>query len=190
MSTALTKELSKDDYKAIVGETVRSTKAYNDKQEYVDNNTTYFERYESDERDILKAAKIDHEISGQERWQIDCILGAKQIVDTINTDPELGVLKKALEAKEISVDGFGKNYPVVYIEHEAYVKNNEKNDVISIEPKDGSLIGNGYQVTVNHGEDDVYARSLKDGLKEVQKTLQSYAPEYREKKDNKIKPKM
>lgn len=188
----MSESLTKDDFKEIVVATVRSTKAYNDKQKYEGDDTTYFERFEISQKDILKLAGIDKEIDGSERWKIDCLLGAKQIIDTINADPDLSVLKKALDAKDISVDGFGKNYPVVYIDHKSYVEEIEKNDVISVEPKDGLLIGKGFQVTINYGEDDVYARGLKEGLKEVQKRLQSYAPEYREKvlNKNKVKPKM
>jgi len=173
---------------AIIKETVSRTISHNDKQDYYKDDKSYATMFVEDREKILKSAKVDSAKVGD--WEMDCILGAKQIIDLIKTDPDLSALKKAYEAKDISVDGFGMNYPVVYIDHKNFVNDNKNNNVMSVEPNDGSLIGNGYQVTLRKGDDDVYASDLKEGLKNVQSTLLSVAPEYREKASIKIKPKM
>lgn len=181
-------QLNKEEMSAVIKETVSRTISHNDKQDYYEDDKSYATMFVEDREKILKSAKVDSAKVGD--WEMDCVLGAKQIIDLIKTDPDLSALKKAYEAKDISVDGFGMNYPVVYIDHKNFVNDNKNNNVMSVEPNDGSLIGNGYQVTLRKSDDDVYASNLKEGLKNVQSTLLSVAPEYREKASIKIKPKM
>lgn len=182
------RELTEKDIKAIVGETIKSTKAFNDDQKYVEDDTTYFERFHKNEIKIIKDAKLFVDLDESERGQLDSLLGAKQIQDIINFDSDFIVLKKALADKVVSIDPFGMNYPVVYINHSNFTTERDTNNVMSLEPKEsGGLIGQGFTVTYPSGADDIHASSIKDGLKNVQKELLYMAPEYREAKKVELK---
>ena len=94
-------QLNKEEMSAVIKETVSRTISHNDKQEYYKDDKSYATMFVEDREKILKSAKVDSAKVGD--WEMDCILGAKQIIDLIKTDPDLSALKKAMKLKILAL---------------------------------------------------------------------------------------
>lgn len=184
------------------------TKAYNDKQEYYEDEKTYFEMFHDNAESIVKSTattsrytsdesagdlildignkKIDLSNYTQEDYKslsddLSHELAAKEILDTIKTDPELSDLNRRLENGSLEV-----NTDRVYASI-SYIGDNEilpMGDLIfSIEAKEdsyGSLNnedGISYMAWSSTTNEGFSHKSLRDGLEDTQSYLQNLEAE-------------
>ncbi|WP_213928854.1 hypothetical protein [Serratia marcescens] len=182
------------------------TKEYNSKQEYYDDDKTYFQMFHDNAESIIKSTpstskytsdettgdlvldlgnkKIDISNYTEEDYKglsddLSHELAAKEIEDTIKTDPELSDLNRRLENGEISLDT-DRVYASI-----SYIGKCDDNEVLpigdlifSIEPKEdcqASLNSDGfnYVATSSTTNEGVYYKSLKDGLESTQSYLRT-----------------
>lgn len=140
------------------------TKEYNSKQEYYDDDKTYFQMFHDNAERIIKSTpstskytsdettgdlvldlgnkKIDISNYTEEDYKalsddLSHELAAKEILDTIKNDPDFSDLNRRLESGEISLDT-DRVYASI-----SYIGNNDGNEILpvgdlifSIEPKE------------------------------------------------------
>ncbi|EBC4198961.1 hypothetical protein KAP61_004482 [Salmonella enterica subsp. enterica serovar Infantis] len=140
------------------------TKEYNSKQEYYDDDKTYFQMFHDNAESIIKSTpstskytsdettgdlvldlgnkKIDISNYTEEDYKalsddLSHELAAKEILDTIKNDPDFSDLNRRLESGEISLDT-DRVYASI-----SYIGNNDGNEILpvgdlifSIEPKE------------------------------------------------------
>lgn len=177
------------------------TKEYNSKQEYYDDDKTYFQMFHDNAESIIKSTpstskytsdettgdlvldlgnkKIDLSNYTEEDYKtlsddLSHELAAKEIEDTIKTDPELSDLNTRLSNGEISINT-----------DREYASLDDKNGelVFSIESKnshDSSISLNsdeGFRFIAWDSESGVYQPTLSDGLKSAQSNIQTLEAE-------------
>ncbi|EIF0095837.1 hypothetical protein LEW15_002808 [Salmonella enterica] len=177
------------------------TKEYNSKQEYYDDDKTYFQMFHDNAESIIKSTpstskytsdettgdlvldlgnkKIDLSSYTEEDYKtlsddLSHELAAKEIEDTIKTDPELSDLNTRLSNGEISINT-----------DREYASLDDKNGelVFSIESKnshDSSISLNsdeGFRFIAWDSESGVYQPTLNDGLKSAQSYIRTLEEE-------------
>ncbi|EAS4985481.1 hypothetical protein D7X41_19815 [Salmonella enterica] len=187
------------------------TKEYNSKQEYYDDDKTYFQMFHDNAESIIKSTpstskytsdettgdlvldlgnkKIDLSNYTEEDYKtlsddLSHELAAKEIEDTIKTDPELSDLNTRLSNGEISINT-DREYASI-----TYIGNSDGNEVLpvgelvfSIESKnshDSSISLNsdeGFRFIAWDSESGVYQPTLSDGLKSAQSNIQTLEAE-------------
>ncbi|HHS9855046.1 TPA: hypothetical protein ACTW3A_004931 [Klebsiella quasipneumoniae subsp. quasipneumoniae] len=169
---------------------------YNSKQEYYDDDKTYFQMFHDNAESIIKSTpttskytsdetvgdlfldlgnkKIDISNYTEEDYKglsddLSHELAAKEIEDTIKTDPELSDLNRRLSNGEISIDT-DREY--------ASLSDSNGELVFSIESKNShnsskSLNSDeGFSFIAWGSEDGIDHNSLSDGLKSAQSNIQ------------------
>lgn len=179
------------------------TKEYNSIQEYYDDDKTYFQMFHDNAESIIKSTpstskytsdettgdlvldlgnnKIDLSNYTEEDYRalsddLSHELAAKEIEDTIKTDPELSDLNRMLENGEIWVNtDFGYASVMYTGENDIADKipGGSGNLIFSIKSKEDCLASlnsdDGFKYITDF--DGVYKESIKDGLKDAQSYL-------------------
>lgn len=188
--------------------TANATKKYNSKQDYYEDDKTYFQMFHDNAEEIIKSTlpsskytsdenagdfvlvvgdkKVD--LSGYTKEDYAKLsddlshkLAAKEIIDTINSDPDLSDLNKMILNDDISVDT-DRTY--------ASINDINGNLIFSIESKNNDSstslnAENGFNYTSWSNNEGVNHPSLKSGLESTQSYLISSDYELEDKKPSK-----
>jgi hypothetical protein len=170
----------------IINATVKSTKEYNDKQEYEEDGQTYFERFIADKDKILEQAEGKTQYTTVSltpdrvypKMDIDSFLhtlAMKQLEDMIDNDKDLSELKKLKASGDLVIHDDREYASIDFISDEYTKASNDNTFVLTIEPStSGGRLKDGFHIMTWDGESGSYKSNIKDALIDTQSHVKSF----------------
>ena len=181
------KEVSEND---IIKATKKSTEAYNEQQNYYEDDRTYFEHFAIEREQILESAggaqkyttvgltpdRVYPKLNLNDFFNT---LVAEELNDIIDKDAELVYIKTMRNAGEVAIHNERGYASIDFVDSDYSEKTSGQTFVMTVEPtsKQTNSLQDGFEIISWNGDEGIVQKNLKAGLLETQSNIQNFKSE-------------